>query len=62
VEHTQARLLNMEQVAGQLNVGRSKAFDLVLGGELPSVKIGARRLVPESALVEFIAELQQASA
>jgi excisionase family DNA binding protein len=52
-----ARLLDLKQVAEQLNVGRSTVFDLVGDGRLRSVKIGRRRLVPEAALVEFIESL-----
>jgi excisionase family DNA binding protein len=51
-----ARLLDMKQVAERLNIGRSTAFDLVISGQLRSVKIGRRRLVPESAIADFIAK------
>ncbi len=51
------RLLDMKQVAEQLNVGRSTAFELVLSGQLRSVRIGRRRLVPPEALEEFLAGL-----
>ncbi len=39
-------------------VGRSKFYELVGSGELRSVKIGKRRLVPEQAIVEYIARLE----
>lgn len=51
------RLLDMKQVADTLNVGRSTAFELVLSGQLRSVRIGRRRLVPSEALEEFLAGL-----
>ena len=51
------RLLDMKEVAATLNVGRSTAFALVASGELRSVTIGRRRLVPETALAEFIENL-----
>ena len=41
----------------RLGVGRSKAFEVIASGELRSIKIGRRRLVSESALVEFIQKL-----
>jgi excisionase family DNA binding protein len=45
-----ARLNNVEQVQGRLGVGRSTVFELIATNKLRSVKVGRRRLVPESAL------------
>jgi len=42
----------------QLGVGRSTVFALLASGQLRSVKVGRRRLVPEAAIVEFIDSLQ----
>ena len=60
-EHNKAvmlsRLNDLKAVQQRLNVGRSTVFALVASGELRSVKIGRRRLVPETALVEFIENL-----
>jgi excisionase family DNA binding protein len=53
----EARLHGLKAVQQRLNVGRSTVFALVASGELRSVKIGRRRLVPEAALVEFIENL-----
>jgi len=58
---TPERLLSMGEVQERLNVGRSTAFDLVLTSALRSVKIGARRLVSESALADFIATLAESA-
>jgi excisionase family DNA binding protein len=57
-ERTNARLLALGTLVERLSVGRSTVFHLIGSGELRSVKIGARRLVPESALVEFINRLE----
>ncbi|WP_374704263.1 helix-turn-helix domain-containing protein [Mycolicibacterium sp. NCC-Tsukiji] len=38
----------------RLNVGRSTVYGLLASGELRSCKIGQRRLVSESALVEYL--------
>ncbi len=51
------RLLDMKEVASELRVGRSTAFELVASGQLRSVRIGRRRLVPAEALDQFIAGL-----
>jgi len=57
----QARLLPVEAVMAQLGVGRSTVFELFSSRQLRSVKIGRRRLVPQSAVDEFIARLLEAS-
>lgn len=41
------------------SIGRSKFYELVASGELRSVKIGKRRLVPEQAICEYIARLER---
>ena len=54
-------LLTVETVAEMLNVGRSKLYQYLLSGELRSVKVGRRRLIPPDAVHEFVAKLQQES-
>ena len=56
-----ARLNPVEHVMERLCLGRSSVFGLISSGELPSVKIGRRRLVSESALVKFIDSLEASS-
>ena len=58
----QARLLPVEAVMAQLSVGRSTVFELFNSQQLRSVKIGRRRLVPQSAVDEFIARLLEGDA
>lgn len=41
-----------------LAIGRSKVFELIETGELRSLKIGRRRLVPTSAIAEYIERLE----
>ena len=55
------RLLKIEEVAERLSLGRTKTYDLVISGELPSVRIGRSRRVPVDALEEFIQRLRAAS-
>lgn len=52
------RLHPVESVMDRLCLGRSTVFNLMASGELRSVKVGRRRLVPESAIVEFIGRLE----
>jgi excisionase family DNA binding protein len=49
-----ALLLRVEEAAEMLGIGRSKAYAMVLTGELPSVKIGRCRRVPLSAVHAWI--------
>lgn len=58
VTETNARLNSVEQVMSRLNVRRTTVYGLMASGELRSCKIGHRRLVSESALVEFIHGLE----
>ncbi len=51
------RLLNIEQAQVKLGVGRSTIFELMQTGQLKSVKVLRRRLIPESCCNQFIAEL-----
>jgi excisionase family DNA binding protein len=53
----QARLLQVEAVMAQLGVGRSTVFELIGTNRLRSVKIGRRRLIPQSAVDQFVANL-----
>jgi len=53
-------LLKPEEAAEALSIGRSKVYELIGTGELPSVRIGASRRIPADALVEFVGRLQGA--
>lgn len=54
-----ARLNEIEDVMDRLGVGRSTVFGLLATKQLRSVKIGRRRLVPEQAIRDFVARLDQ---
>jgi excisionase family DNA binding protein len=51
------RLLPIEAVMAQLGVGRSSVFELIGTNQLRSVKIGRRRLIAQSAVDDFVANL-----
>jgi excisionase family DNA binding protein len=42
--------LTVEEAAEALGIGRTLAYDAVRRGELPTVRLGRRLLVPQSAL------------
>ena len=47
-------LLTVPEVASALKVGRNVVYELVLTGQLASIKIGRLRRVPVGALETFI--------
>jgi len=54
-------LLKVEEVSEMLNLGRSKLYSYILSGQLRSVKIGRRRLIPPDAVQEFVDGLEAAT-
>ena len=49
-------LLSVDQAAQRLSIGRSLCYELVMRGDIPSLKLGRRRLVSVAALEQFIVE------
>ena len=50
-------LLTPVEAAAVLSLGRSKVYELLRSGELPSVRIGACRRIPAQALTTFLEDL-----
>jgi excisionase family DNA binding protein len=57
---TTKRLLSAPDVSASLGIGLTKTWELIATGELPTVRIGRRRLVPAAALDEYVRGLEQA--
>ena len=57
VKHRQDGLLTMRQVAEQLNVPESRAYELARQGKLPAVRVGKYVRVLAEALEEYQAKL-----
>ena len=55
------RLVSVGATAAPLGIGRSKAWELLRCGALRSVYIGTRRLVPTTAIDEYVARLPEAA-
>lgn len=55
------QLLDINEVARALSVGRTKVYDLINNDGLPSVKVGKAKRVSVVALQRWIDERQQAS-
>ena len=48
-------LLTVPEVAARLGLGRSLIYQLLMRGEIPSIKVGRARRVPSQGLEKFIA-------
>ncbi|WP_329411927.1 helix-turn-helix domain-containing protein [Nocardia vinacea] len=51
----QNHLLEVNEACEQLRIGRTLFYALVRDGQIKTIKAGSRRLVPQSAVDEFIA-------
>jgi excisionase family DNA binding protein len=51
------KLLNPAEAAEMIGISRTKVYELLAGGQIASVKIGARRLVPVEKIDEYIETL-----
>ena len=52
-------LLTANEAAAVLGVGRSKVYELMAGGQLPSVHIGKLRRIPSTCLADYVEWLRQ---
>ncbi len=53
------RVLNPEQAAKELGIGRNLVYRLLRNKTLPHIKAGDRYLIPVSALEKWLAECGQ---
>jgi excisionase family DNA binding protein len=53
----QPLLIGVPEAAQLLGIGRTRCFQLVMAGELRSVKVFGRRLVVRSSLDDFVGRL-----
>jgi len=53
-------LLRPVEAAEMIGIGRSKVYELLASGELPSIRVGASVRVPVDALREWIARQLEA--
>ena len=54
-------LLTITEAASMLSVGRSKTYELVRAGVIPSVRITGSRRIKASDLLAYVAALGQAA-
>lgn len=55
-------LLTMDEARQELRLGMTKFTELVATGELASIRIGRRRLIPADAIAAFVADRLAADA
>ena len=56
---TTIQLLTVVEAAQHLGISRSKVYELLADGQLPSVRIGRTRRIATSALEEFVARCSE---
>lgn len=61
-EKPKPQTLSVEEAAVVLGIGRNQAYEGVRTGEIPSIRIGKRLLVPKAALERMLAEAKPKSA
>ena len=49
-------IYSVTEMAELLGIGRSKAYELVRSGTIPSLRLGRRIVIPKLALSRFLAE------
>lgn len=54
-------LYRVEEAAEALRLGRTVVYQLIRCGALRTVKVGTRRLIPVSAVTDYVAGLEDAA-
>jgi excisionase family DNA binding protein len=54
-------LVSVEEAMSALSLGRSKLLELTYSGEIPSVKVGRRRLFSVDELQQWVTKRSKAS-
>ncbi|HEY8597480.1 MAG TPA: helix-turn-helix domain-containing protein [Thermomicrobiales bacterium] len=60
VQPQEKLLLTVEETAALLNIGRTKAWELIRNGILPSLRLGRCVRIPLQALEQWIAREMEA--
>src|SRR3954462_2235948 len=54
IAQSERKTLSVEEAAVALGIGRTLAYEAVRRGEIPTIQIGRRRLVPQGALDQLL--------
>ncbi len=57
----QPEVLTVSEVAKILRIGKNKAYALIKSGELASVRIGKKVIVPKICLIRFLVDTKNDS-
>jgi excisionase family DNA binding protein len=47
-------LLSVDEAAGALSLGRTRVYELVMKGDIASLKLGRTRRIPVAALRDYV--------
>lgn len=56
-DQSQRATLSVEEAARQLGIGRNQAYEAAARGEIPTIRIGKRILVPKAALAKLLGQV-----
>lgn len=59
VQSSQKALLSITDFMAESGLGRTKTYELIGSGELETIKVGKRRMVPAEAFQDWIARLRE---
>ena len=55
MQHSERKTYNIEEVGRLLGIGRNQAYEAARSGQIPTIKIGKRLLVPKVAIERMLA-------
>ena len=56
-KHLQKQTFTVPETAEMLNIGRNQAYEAARRGEIPTIRIGKRILVPRAAFDRMLSEM-----
>jgi excisionase family DNA binding protein len=56
IQETQALTIGIEEAARLLGIGRATAYEAARKGQIPTIRIGRRLLVPRARLLRLLDE------
>ena len=49
-----ADILRIKDVQQMLNIGRNKVYELLKSGEIKSIRIGNKYIIPKKSVIDFV--------